>query len=299
MRALGARFGSIADVVAAYTYAIEQYGARIVNLSLSGSSYSQLNALGLCRYPNVLFVAAAGNDSRDVDAQPTYPCAYDLPNLLCVGATDERDDLASFSNHGPATVEIGAPGVSILSTGFGASTQTYSGTSQATPMVAAAAALVLQRAPGLTAAELKDAAAAHGRPRPGTRVRRSRRGGDSTPAVRSRRSRRRMMRDVRVELRNGKPTLLGTLVTDGPTTLYVLHGNAGAHEPAQQRGPRSATRSTSRSSSPARPGPTTYRLVADNARGHYASIGAHPRPRSRGSRCRPAGRATADRQRRR
>ena len=83
---------------------------RVVNLSLAGSSFSQLNAIGLCRYPNVLFVAAAGNDSRDIDAQPTYPCAYDLPNLICVGATDERDGLAAFSNHGPATIEIGAPG---------------------------------------------------------------------------------------------------------------------------------------------------------------------------------------------
>ena len=156
VRALGAEFGSTSDVAAGVTYAIEEYGVRIVNLSLSGSSWSQLMVEGFCRYPNVLFVAAAGNDSANVDAKPTYPCAYDLPNLLCVGATDQKDKLAYFSNFGPATVEIGAPGVDIISTGFGTKTQTYSGTSQATPMVVAAAALVLQRAPALTAAELKD-----------------------------------------------------------------------------------------------------------------------------------------------
>ena len=72
VRALGAEFGSTSDVAAGFTYAIEEYGARVVNLSLSGSSWSQLMAEGFCQYPNVLFVAAAGNDSRE-RRQPSRP----------------------------------------------------------------------------------------------------------------------------------------------------------------------------------------------------------------------------------
>jgi hypothetical protein len=257
-------------VVAGLTYAINEYGTRIVNLSLAGSSYSQLMALAFCSNPNVLFVAAAGNDGRDVDAQPTYPCGYDLPNVLCVGATDERDNLASFSNHGPGTVQIAAPGVSIVSTGFGANIQTYSGTSQATPMVAAAAALVLQRAPGLTAAELKDVLlrTADRIPALASSVQEGRRlnAGRAVAAMSKP-----WIRDPRVERRNGKLTILGTLVTDGPSTLYVLHGKPGAVTVKTDE--RTVTDALNLSIVVA--GATAsdhYRLVADNARGHFESI---------------------------
>jgi hypothetical protein len=270
VRALGEQFGSTSDVVAGLTYAINEYGTRIVNLSLAGSSYSQLMAIAFCSNPNVLFVAAAGNDGRDVDAQPTYPCAYDLPNVLCVGATDERDHLASFSNHGPGTVQIAAPGVSIVSTGFGASIQTYSGTSQATPMVSAAAALVLQRAPGLTAAEIKAVLlnTADRIPALTSSVQEGRRlnAGRAVASLS-----RPWVRDPRVEVRNGKLTILGTLVTAGPTTLYVLHGKAGAVNAKTDE--RTVDDASNLSIVVAGAGASDrYRLVADNARGLFESF---------------------------
>ena len=73
---------------------------------------------------NTLFVFAAGNDGADNDVVPQYPCNYHLPgaygpgapNVVCVAATNDLDELADFSNHGAASVHLAAPGVDILST---------------------------------------------------------------------------------------------------------------------------------------------------------------------------------------
>jgi subtilisin family serine protease len=66
-----------------------------------------------------LFVVAAGNDGVSDDRYPHYPCNYgaapdDLPNVICVGATDTSDTLASFSNYGKS-VDLAAPGVGVAS----------------------------------------------------------------------------------------------------------------------------------------------------------------------------------------
>ncbi|MEW6218062.1 MAG: S8 family serine peptidase [Thermodesulfobacteriota bacterium] len=64
----------------------------------------------------VVFVAAAGNDGTNNDTEPHYPSSYDCPNLLSVAATDSSDNLAGFSNYGPTSVDLGAPGQEVLST---------------------------------------------------------------------------------------------------------------------------------------------------------------------------------------
>jgi subtilisin family serine protease len=138
----------------------EQYaaaaGARVVNLSLGGSWPSQAEYDALRSATDTLFVVAAGNSGADVDTTDSYPCAYDLPNVICVAATGGKDELASFSNYGANTVDIAAPGVDILSTyptTLPSSRRGYewlSGTSMATPEVAGAAALVLSRDPALS-----------------------------------------------------------------------------------------------------------------------------------------------------
>jgi subtilisin family serine protease len=70
----------------------------------------------------VLFVASAGNGDlvtrigNNNDLTPHYPSSYNLPNIISVAATDQNDRLASFSNFGPNSVHVGAPGVYILST---------------------------------------------------------------------------------------------------------------------------------------------------------------------------------------
>ena len=97
------------------------HGARVLNGSLGGPDFDQATHDAIQVHPNLLFVFAAGNGGSDSvgdnnDALPTYPCSYDLPNVVCVAATDQADRLASFSNYGPQSVDLGAPGTNILST---------------------------------------------------------------------------------------------------------------------------------------------------------------------------------------
>jgi subtilisin family serine protease len=146
--------GSTSDIVSAYTYAVGR-GARIVNASFGGSDYSQLEYNAIRAASNVLFVVAAGNDTANDDTTPSYPCAYNLPNILCVAATDNSDRLASFSNYGRTSVDIAAPGEQIYSTYRCDSYGWLSGTSMAAPEVSGAAALVLAKSPTLSATALR------------------------------------------------------------------------------------------------------------------------------------------------
>jgi hypothetical protein len=106
----------------------------------------------MAAFPSMLFVAAAGNGGADGvgddnDAAGTYPCAYELPNVVCIAASDNRDQLADFSNYGATSVDLAAPGVDIASTWPGGTYSWSSGTSMATPHVSGAAALMWAAAP--------------------------------------------------------------------------------------------------------------------------------------------------------
>ena len=104
----------------------------------------------------MLFVAAAGNYGLSNDFMPMYPASYDVPTVVSVAATTNTNELAYFSNYGPTTVHLGAPGADILSTMPGNTYGFASGTSMAAPHVSGAAALVLSRCK-LDTAGLKDA----------------------------------------------------------------------------------------------------------------------------------------------
>jgi subtilisin family serine protease len=146
--------GTITDIVDAYDYAAS-HGAEIVNASLGGEGFSDLEYEAIKRAKDTLFVVAAGNESADDDLTPSYPCAYELPNLLCVAATDNTDRLAGFSNYGRDSVDIAAPGVRIFSTTRCNAYGYLSGTSMATPQVSGAAALVLAASPQLTPEDVR------------------------------------------------------------------------------------------------------------------------------------------------
>ena len=64
----------------------------------------------------MLFVVAAGNNGTDNDTMPFYPQSYAMPNMITVAATNAADLRWGFSNVGPTTVHLGAPGVDIVST---------------------------------------------------------------------------------------------------------------------------------------------------------------------------------------
>jgi subtilisin family serine protease len=110
------------DIAASFIYACGK-GAKVVNGSFGGfvPSLSVLAALQSPACQNTLFVFAAGNDGFSNDIDPVYPCSFgappdDLPNIICVAATDRNDELADFSNYGFASVDLAAPGVDVLST---------------------------------------------------------------------------------------------------------------------------------------------------------------------------------------
>jgi thermitase len=119
------------DQIQAINYAAEN-GAHVLNGSLGGFSATENTTRrnAIFSHPNTLFVWAAGNDNANVDDSPAecggaspcrdYPCAHaptggETDNTLCVAATGQNDTRASFSNFGATGVDLGAPGVNVLS----------------------------------------------------------------------------------------------------------------------------------------------------------------------------------------
>ncbi len=140
--------GSIAGAIQSISYVtmMKQRGVPIVatNNSWGGGAFSSelRNAIASSGNEGITFVAAAGNENMDNDAAPQFPASYDLTNIISLAASTDQDLPASFSNWGRTTVDVYAPGDSILSTipngGYGYK----SGTSMATPQVAGQVALL-------------------------------------------------------------------------------------------------------------------------------------------------------------
>jgi len=157
--------GRVSDAIRAYAYAAAKQ-IPIVNVSLGGAQESIAERDAFRAAPNTLFVVAAGNTGADVEVTPTYPCRYEEPNVLCVAATDQNDQLATFSNFGARSVDLAAPGVSIGSTWLNGEWVFNAGTSMAAPHVSGVAALVLSANPTASVADVRAAILASVEPRP-------------------------------------------------------------------------------------------------------------------------------------
>lgn len=167
---LGRFGGSTANAVKALDYFLDLkteagYNFVATNNSWGGGGFSQalLDAIGRNAQAGILFVAAAGNGGYNNDATPSYPSNYNTAaiagydSVIAVAATDSVGGLASFSQFGARTVDLGAPGVGVWSTTAGSTYSSYNGTSMATPHVTGALALIASVYPGLPASQLRKA----------------------------------------------------------------------------------------------------------------------------------------------
>jgi len=142
--------GTTEDAAEAIIYATKM-GAKVLSNSWGGGENSRTlqDAIQYASDRGVLFIAAAGNESSNTDRTANYPSTYDVPNVVAVASSDRNDALSSFSNYGRYTVDLAAPGSSILSAQPLNRYQSLSGTSMATPHVAGVAALIWAQYPAL------------------------------------------------------------------------------------------------------------------------------------------------------
>lgn len=147
--------GTSANAALAIAYA-RNNGAKVISNSWGGTGYSSTIANEIAK-TDALFLFAAGNSAVNIDSSPFYPAAMSYSQIVSVAATDQNDNLAYFSNFGPSSVDLGAPGKDIYSTRTGSAYSHLSGTSMATPHVAGAGVLIRAKNPGLSTAEVKSA----------------------------------------------------------------------------------------------------------------------------------------------
>ena len=172
---LGRRGGTTTNAIRAVDYFTDlktRHGLNIVatNNSWGGGGYSQALSDAITRggKAGILFIAAAGNGgsdqvSDDNDVTANYPSNYvcavttTFDCVIAVAAITSSGALASFSNYGAETVDIGAPGSGVWSTTAFNTYSSYGGTSMATPHVTGGAALYAASHPAATAADIKAA----------------------------------------------------------------------------------------------------------------------------------------------
>jgi len=135
-------------------------GANVVSMSYGGPTASQSMQNLINSYPEIVFLAAAGNDGNSTIQ---YPAGYD--NVICVGSVDGDGDRSSFSNYnsgGQSWVDICAPGGytngGLISCGYNTGNGSYvqmGGTSMATPYAAGLVGAMLSINPTMTPTQIE------------------------------------------------------------------------------------------------------------------------------------------------
>ena len=159
--------GTSAGAIESINYAIEN-GANIINASwtlkldrvVNGEDNLLKQAIEKAGEAGILFVTASGNQfdtgiGLNVDRTPVYPVKFGSTNLIAVAAVDNQGNPASYSNYGPLSVGIAAPGTGILSTMAHKNYGSMTGTSISTAFVSGAADLMLSLQPSLTPEQIK------------------------------------------------------------------------------------------------------------------------------------------------
>ncbi len=151
-------FGGRADGAEGTTYNILKgldwaaaQGARVINMSFAGPADPRLReALAKAKEKGIVLVAAAGNAGPN--SPPLFPAAD--PNVIAVTATNADDALFAGANRGNY-ISVAAPGVAIYAPAPEGSYQLTTGTSVAAAEVSGVAALLIERNPSLTPAEVR------------------------------------------------------------------------------------------------------------------------------------------------
>lgn len=145
------------EIARGVRYAVDN-GARVLSNSYGTPSYVEIfgDVIRYTESKGALFVCAAGNSRKNLDDPEDYdyPSCYGVANQLVVGASDNRDASSYFSNYG-SVVDLTAPGQAMFSLMPKSKYRTFSGTSQACPMAAGAAALLWSQHPEWTYREVK------------------------------------------------------------------------------------------------------------------------------------------------
>ncbi len=142
-------------------------GARILAVPLGSRRPEDWRAFeNALRGLDILAIVSAGNDGRDIDKDPVFPAASALENIITVTSADGFGRLASGSNWGAASVDVMLPAENLEIVDFRGASGIASGSSYAVPRLAALAARILARDPGLSSAELKARILARATPSP-------------------------------------------------------------------------------------------------------------------------------------
>ncbi|MFH0818984.1 MAG: S8 family serine peptidase [Patescibacteria group bacterium] len=155
--------GEIDGIYNGIMYAVNN-GADVINLSFGSYDYSatEKRAIDAARAKQIIVVAAAGNDSNNLNDEPIYPACN--KGVLAVAATNKNDKQASYSNYGSGCVDVSAPGSLLLSSlytndhayNFLTDYGYMSGTSMATPLVSGLAGLLKSLTPMLPKKQIAD-----------------------------------------------------------------------------------------------------------------------------------------------
>lgn len=130
---------------------------RVIGMPLGGNRYADWAEFSDAAeaHPEILFIASAGNNGRDIDVSPVYPAALEIDNLLVVTSASDFVEPASRTNYGRIAVDYLLPAEAIETIDYDGSAVAVSGSSYAVPRLVALAARLLTQNPELSVRDLK------------------------------------------------------------------------------------------------------------------------------------------------
>ena len=132
---------------------------RIIGMPLGGNRFSDWGSFQKAAeaHPEILFIASAGNNGRDIDQRGVYPASLEIDNMLVVTSADDFATPAERTNYGRIAVDYMLPAERIDALDYNGDTVAVSGSSYAVSRLVALAARILNRTPALSTDALKKA----------------------------------------------------------------------------------------------------------------------------------------------